>query len=121
MEEANDRSKYMCFMLSGDRIAFDSRRCDIIFPMRSVQTTYSSKADVSYLYEGIMKGLSRERERKYFLFFFFAGRALYINFRDVFGVIFTQIDATILIFIKACCWNTLFILIYLYIFILYLK
>ena len=46
--------------------------------------------------------------------FFFAGRALYIKFRDVFGVIFTQTDATIFIFIKACCWNTLFILIYLY-------
>ena len=52
----------------------------------------------------------------FFFFFFFAGGggALYIKFRDVFGVIFTQIDATILIFIKACCWNTLFILIYLY-------
>ena len=45
---------------------------------------------------------------------FFAGRALYIKFRDVFGLILTQVDATILIFIKACCWNTLFILIYLY-------
>ena len=43
---------------------------------------------------------------------FFARRALYIKFRDVFGVIFTQTDATIFIFIKACCWNTLFILIY---------
>ena len=64
MEEANDRSKYMCFMLSGDRIAFDSRRCDIIFPMKSVQTTYSSKGDVSYLYEGKTKELSRERERE---------------------------------------------------------
>ena len=48
----------------------------------------------------------------FFCFVFFAGRALYIKFRDVFGVIFTQIDATILIFIKACCWDTLFILIY---------
>ena len=64
MEEANDRSKYMCFMLSGDRIAFDSRRCDIIFPMKSVQTTYSSKGDMSYLYEGKTKELSRERERE---------------------------------------------------------
>ena len=64
MEEANDRSKYMCFMLSGDRIAFDSRRCDIIFPMKSVQTTYSSKGDVSYLYEGKTKEVSRERERE---------------------------------------------------------
>ena len=64
MEEANDRSKCMCFMLSGDRIAFDSRRCDIIFPMKSVQTTYSSKGDVSYLYEGKTKELSRERERE---------------------------------------------------------
>ena len=64
MEEANDRSKYMCFMLSGDRIAFDSRRCDIIFPMKSVQNTYSSKGDVSYLYEGKTKELSRERERE---------------------------------------------------------
>ena len=64
VEEANDRSKYMCFMLSGDRIAFDSRRCDIIFPMKSVQTTYSSKGDVSYLYEGKTKELSRERERE---------------------------------------------------------
>ena len=51
-------------MLSGDRIAFDSRRCDIIFPMKSVQTTYSSKGDVSYLYEGKTKELSRERERE---------------------------------------------------------
>ena len=53
----------VCFMLSGDRIAFDSRRCDIIFPMKSVQTTYSWKGDVLYLYEGKMKELSRERER----------------------------------------------------------
>ena len=52
-----------CFMLSGDRITFDSRRCDIIFPIKSVQTTYSSKGDVSYLYEGKTKELSRERER----------------------------------------------------------
>ena len=64
MEEANDRNEYMCFMLSGDRIVFDSRRCDIIFPMKSVQTTYSSKGDVSYLYEGKTKELSRERERE---------------------------------------------------------
>ena len=64
VEEANDHSKHMCFMLSGDRIAFDSRRCDIIFPMKSVQTTYSSKGDLSYLYEGKMKELSRERERE---------------------------------------------------------
>ena len=64
MEEANDRSKYMCFMLSGDQIAFDSRRCDIIFPIKSVQTTYSSKGDVSYLYEGKTKELSREGERE---------------------------------------------------------
>ena len=54
----------MCFMLSGDRIAFDSRRCDIIFPMKSVQTTYSSKGDVSYLYEGKTKELSIKRERE---------------------------------------------------------
>ena len=54
----------MCFMLSGDRIAFDSRRCDIIFPMKSVQTTYSWKGDVLYLYEGITKELSRNRERE---------------------------------------------------------
>ena len=64
MEEANDCSKYMCFMLSEDRIAFGSRRCDIIFPMKSVLTTYSSKGDVSYLYEGKTKELSRERERE---------------------------------------------------------
>ena len=66
VEEANDRSKYTCFMISGDRIAFDSRRCDIIFPIKSVQTSYSSKGDVSYLsysYEGKTKELSRERER----------------------------------------------------------
>ena len=65
MEEANDCSKYMCFMLSEDRIAFGSPRCDIIFPMKSMQTTYaSSKGDVSYLYEGKTKELSRERERE---------------------------------------------------------
>ena len=50
----------------------------------------------------------------FFFFFFFAGRALYKKFRNVFGLIFTQIDAAILIFIKACCWNTLFILLYSY-------
>ena len=64
VEEANDRSKYMCFMLSGDRIAFEYRRCDIIFPMKSVQTTYNLKGDMSYLYEGKTKELSRERERE---------------------------------------------------------
>ena len=63
MEGANDRSKYMCFMISGDRIAFDSRRCDIIFPIKSVQTASSSKAD-PYLHEGKKKELSRERERE---------------------------------------------------------
>ena len=63
MEEANDRSKYMCFMLSGDRIAFDSRRCDIIFPTKSVQTTYSSKGDVSY-YMRVKRKSFPERERE---------------------------------------------------------
>ena len=60
----NDCSKYMCFMISGDRIAFDSRRCDIIFPIKSVETTYSLKGDVSYLYEGKTKELSKLRERE---------------------------------------------------------
>ena len=63
MEGANDRSKYMSFMISGDRIAFDSRGCDIIFPIKSVQTTSSSKRDMSYLHKGNKKELSRERER----------------------------------------------------------
>ena len=60
----NDRSKYMCFMISGDRIVFDSRQCDIIFPIKLVQTTSSSKGDMSYLHEGKKKELSRERERE---------------------------------------------------------
>ena len=66
MEGANDRSKYMCFMISGDhRITFDSRRCDIIFSIKSVQTTSTSKGDMSYLHEGKMKELKeRERESK---------------------------------------------------------
>ena len=62
--EANDRRKYMCFMISGDRIEFDSRRCNITFPIKSVQTIYSSKGDVSCLYEGKTRELSRERERE---------------------------------------------------------
>ena len=64
MEGANDRSKYMCFMISGDRITFDSRRCDFIFPIKSVQTTSTSKGDMVYLHEGKKKELSRERERE---------------------------------------------------------
>ena len=43
---------------------FDSRRCDIIFPIKSVQTTSSSKGDSSYLHEGKKKERSRERERE---------------------------------------------------------
>ena len=68
VEGANDRSKYMCFMISGDQIAFDSRRCDIIFPIKSVHTTSTSKGDMSYLQEGKRKQkkeLSREREREF--------------------------------------------------------
>ena len=41
---------------------FDSRWCDMVFPVRSVQTTSSSKGDMSYLHEGKKKKLSRERE-----------------------------------------------------------
>ena len=63
VEGANDRSKYTWFIISGDRIVFDSRRCGIIFPIKSVQTTTSSKGEMSYLQEGKKKELSREREK----------------------------------------------------------
>ena len=45
---------------------FDSRWCDIIFffQIKSVQTTSSSKGDMSYLHEGKKKEHYRERERE---------------------------------------------------------
>ena len=64
VEGANDRSKNMRFLISGDRIAFDSHRCDIIFPIKSVQTTSTSKGDMPYLREVKKKELSKERERE---------------------------------------------------------
>ena len=64
MEGANDRSKYMRFVISGNGMAFDSRQCDIISPIKSGQTT-TSKGDMSYLHEGKKKSFpQRERERQ---------------------------------------------------------